>query len=104
MRPRGKPASHSSFPEFNPCGFCQNWGESPSMECDGTAPPPTEGDDWNTAGPVMAPGDGAAAAAAKAAAGMDETSPSSTTSVGPCVKTEERTAERSTPACLVHNL
>ena len=43
------------------------------MECEGTAPPPTEGDDWNTAGPVMAPGDGAAAAAAKAAAGMDET-------------------------------
>ena len=86
MRPRGKPASHSSFPEFNPCGFCQNWGESPSMECDGTAPPPTEGDDWNTAGPVVAPGDGAAAAAAKAAAGMDETSPSSTTGVGPCVK------------------
>ena len=62
------------------------------MECDGTAPP-TEGvddntmdDKWNTAGPVMAPGDGAAAAAAKAAAGMDKTSPSSSTSVGPCVK------------------
>ena len=48
--------------------------------------PPTEGDDWNTAGPVVAPGDGAAAAAAKAAAGMDKTSPSSTTGVGPCVK------------------
>ena len=59
------------------------------MECDGTAPPPTEGDDWNTAGPVVAPGEGAAgaaAAAAKAATGMDETSPSSTTGVGPCVK------------------
>ena len=86
------------FPEFNQCGYCQNWGESPSMECDGTAPPTegvddnTIGDDWNTAGPVVAPGEGAAgaaAAAAKAAAGMDETSPSSTTppfSVGPCVK------------------
>ena len=76
----------TGFPEFNPCGYCQNWGESPSMECEGTAPPPTEGDDWNTAGPVVAPGDGAAAAAAKAAAGVDETSPSSTTGVGPCVK------------------
>ena len=40
----------------------------------------------STAGPVMAPGDGAAAAAAKAAAGMDKTSPSSNTGVGPCVK------------------
>ena len=50
---------------------------------------PGGNDNWNTAGPVVAPGDGAAAAAAKAAAGMDETSPSSTTppfSVGPCVK------------------
>ena len=52
------------FPEFNQCGYCQNWGESPSMECDGTAPPTegvddnTIGDDWNTAGPVVAPGDG----------------------------------------------
>ena len=89
------------------------------MECDGTAPP-TEGvddntmdDKWNTAGPVEAPGDGAAAAAAKAAEGETkdetkssnygvgltawrpwtktryETSPSSSTppfSVGPCVK------------------
>ena len=40
----------------------------------------------STAGPVMAPGDGAAAAAAKAAASMDKTSPSSSTSVGPCDK------------------
>ena len=43
----------------------------------------------STAGPVMAPGDGAAAAAAKAAAGMDETSPSSTAppfSIGPFIK------------------
>ena len=79
----------TGFPEFNPCGYCQNWGESPSMECEGTAPPPTEGEDWNTAGPVgpsVTPGAGAAAAAAKAAAGMDKTSPSSTTGVGPCVK------------------
>ena len=59
------------------------------MECDGTAPPTegvddnTIGDDWNTAGPVEAPGEGAAGAAAT---GMDETSPSSTTGVGPCVK------------------
>ena len=68
------------------------------MECDGTAPPTegvddnTIGDGWNTAGPVVAPGAGAAAAAAKAAAGMDETSPSSTTppfSVGPCVKNSD---------------
>ena len=37
----------------------------------------------------MTPGDGAAAAAAKAAAGMDETSPSSTAppfSIGPFIK------------------
>ena len=34
---------------------------------------PGGNDNWNTAGPVVAPGDGAAAAAAKAAAGMDET-------------------------------
>ena len=91
------------FPEFNQCGYCQNWGESPSMECDGTAPPTegvddnTIGDDWNTAGPVEAPGEGAAgaaAAAAKAATGMDETSPSSGTppfSVGPCVKNSDGT-------------
>ena len=58
------------------------------------ASPEPEGDDWNTAGPVEAPGDGAAAAAAKAAAGMDETSPSSGTppfSVGPCVKNSDGT-------------
>ena len=73
------------------------------MECDGTAPPTegvddnTIGDDWNTAGPVVAPGEGAAgaaAAAAKAATGMDETSPSSGTppfSVGPCVKNSDGT-------------
>ena len=75
--------------EFNECGYCQNFGANPSMECDGTAPPPTEGDDWNTSGPVVAPGAGAAAAAAKAAAGMDETSPSSTAppfSIGPFIK------------------
>ena len=69
-----------------------------AVECDGTAPPTegvddnTIGDGWNTAGPVVAPGAGAAAAAAKAAAGMDETSPSSTTppfSVGPCVKNSD---------------
>ena len=39
-----------------------------------------------TVGPSVTPGAGAAAAAAKAATGMDETSPSSTTGVGPCVK------------------
>ena len=41
---------------------------------------------------AMAPGDGAAAAAAKEAAGMDKTSPSSSTppfSVGPCVKNSD---------------
>ena len=46
--------------------------------------------DTSIAWPIPAlmepPGAGAAAAAAKAAAGMDETSPSSTTGVGPCVK------------------
>jgi hypothetical protein len=27
------------FPEFNECGVCQNWGENPDMECDGTPRP-----------------------------------------------------------------
>ena len=29
----------TQWPEFNECGVCQNWGDDPDMECDGTPRP-----------------------------------------------------------------
>ena len=29
----------TKWPEFNECGVCQNWGDDPDMECDGTPRP-----------------------------------------------------------------